>query len=319
MRVPLSLVGPSAASAAARAALLEAAGRRGPVLITAEPGCRPVDIARSLHEHASPAHPLVLVDCGATDSREVEELLFGGPARRPVASPLECVTGDAAIVKVGSGTLFLDNIEELSTATQRRLARVLRDNQVRVPRSRRPVAAAFRLVAATSRDLVEECRTARFSRALLRRLTGFRITVPPLRQRAGDIPDVIAALPLEPAMVFTPPALAVLTALPWLRNIDELIEIARRLAEAGAPAPQEDLLPPRTAHAVGGSFDLTVSLREARRRFERDYIAAVLGKHGWSVSEAALALGIERANLYRKVRQVGLALPSTGRIAGTRS
>jgi DNA-binding NtrC family response regulator len=70
---------------------------------------------------------------------------------------------------------------------------------------------------------------------------------------------------------------------------------------------------------VLGIVDLTVTLREARRQFEREYIAAVLGSHGWSVSDAARTLGIERANLYRKVRQVGLVLPSGERVARRRS
>ena len=73
------------------------------------------------------------------------------------------------------------------------------------------------------------------------------------------------------------------------------------------------------AGQVLGIVDLTASLRDARRQFEREYIAAVLRRHGWSVSDAARTLGIERANLYRKVRQVGLVLPAGERIAGRRS
>ena len=83
-------------------------------------------------------------------------------------------------------------------------------------------------------------------------------------------------------------------------------------------AGQDDLASPLPPGQVLGIVDLTVSLREARRQFEREYIAAVLGSHGWSVSDAARTLGIERANLYRKVRQVGLVLPSGERIAGRR-
>ena len=317
--VPLPLIGPSPAIAAARAALTAALAKRGPVLITAEPGCRAADIAGALHAQSDARQPFVSIDCGAGGSREIEQRLFGRLLQRAASSHLEWVTTDAAIVQVGSGTLYLDNVEELSGSTQRRLARVLRDNEVRLPRSRRPVAAGFRLVASTSRDLEEECRTGRFRPDLLRRLAASRIAVPPLRQRVADIPQIIAALPLEPPIVVTPPAITVLISLPWPRNIDELLDMLRRLAESGSPVQQEDVLAHLPVQHTLGRVDLTTSLREARRQFERDYIAAVLCKHGWSVSDAARTLGIERANLYRKVRQVGLVLPSADRAGGSRS
>lgn len=86
----------------------------------------------------------------------------------------------------------------------------------------------------------------------------------------------------------------------------------------GRSIVQDDLSCALLAGQRLGIVDLTVSLREARRQFEREYIAAVLGSHGWSVSEAARTLGMERANLYRKVRQVGLVLPSGERLGGRR-
>jgi transcriptional regulator of acetoin/glycerol metabolism len=101
--------------------------------------------------------------------------------------------------------------------------------------------------------------------------------------------------------------MTVLAALPWAGNIDEVDTLLQKvLKTAGASVTQEDVL----AHVpMDGQFsrvDLTASLRDARRRFERDYIAAVLERHQWRMSEAARALGIERANLYRKTRQLGI-------------
>lgn len=318
-RVPLPLVGASAAITAARAALASAAARRGPVLIIGEAGCGAADIAGSLHLQAHARRPFVTVECGAGDSREIEQYLFGRLPRQAGLSALEWVTDDAAIVQAGGGTLYLEHVEELSVSAQRRLARVLRDNQVRLLCSRRRAPAELRLVAATSRDLDEECRTGRFRADLLRRFGTSRIALPPLRLRVGDIPDIIAALPLDPAIVVTPSAITVLMSLPWPRNIDELVDMLRRLAHAGSPVRQEDVLAHLPVQHTLGRVDLTTSLREARRQFERDYIAAVLSRHRWSVSDAARTLGIERANLYRKVRQVGLVLPSADRSGGPRS
>ena len=133
-----------------------------------------------------------------------------------------------------------------------------------------------------------------------------RITIPPLRQRPGDMPAIVERLLRgtgATGRTFTQPALTVLSALPWAHNFDELADVLSRvLASAGDIVTQEDVL----AHVpIDGAFtrwDLTAGLREARRRFERDYIAAVLDRHQWRMSDAARALGLERANLYRKTR-----------------
>lgn len=320
---PLALVGDSSAVCAARAAFSAAATVRAPVLINAESGCRPRDLARVLHAHSRAAEPFVEITCGADDSRDVEHRLFGELLRRSAPGDLELVTGRSAVVQAGEGILFLDDIDELSASSQRRLARILRDVEVRVPGSGTPVMTGFRLVAATSRDLNGEARDGRFRRDLLRRLVPCSITVPALRQRTADIPAIIEAFCLEKGrdpVEFTAPALTVLMSLAWPRNIDELCEMVEWAGQlATGPVRQEDILTRVPLPGGLGRIDLTTSLREARRQFERDYIAAVLGKHGWSVSEAARTLGIERANLYRKVRQIGLVLPPAERTGWARS
>lgn len=308
--IPLPLLGPSDAARRARQALSLAEGRRTPVLVLAEPGCRARTIAEYLHTRTRPGAALVTLDCGAAEPSDLDVRLFGAPARRVPAQDLEAIGADAALVAAGAGTLFLEHVDELPASAQRRLARVLRDGEVRLASRQPSIVLPFRLVASTTKDLETEVRDGRFRQDLLRRFAACRITLPALRQRTGDLAAIIERLVAEMGGAprsFTQPAITVLAALPWAQNIDELAGVLEKVLEgAGAIVMQEDVL----AHAPidGGStrFDLTASLREARRRFERDYIAAVLERHQWRMSDAARTLGIERANLYRKTRQLGI-------------
>jgi two-component system nitrogen regulation response regulator NtrX len=109
-----------------------------------------------------------------------------------------------------------------------------------------------------------------------------------------------------------------LTALPWPGNLDELRTMLDRLASAvsGETIRQEDVLADlQPAPPSPPRFAVTGTLREARLAFEREYIAAVLQQHGWRMSEAARTLGIERANLYRKTRQLGIARNKPSRVS----
>jgi DNA-binding NtrC family response regulator len=306
------LVGTSDAARRAQAAAEEAAHRRTPLLLSCEPGCRPRDVAEFVHAHAGPAGPFVTLDCTALDAAGIERTLFGDAPARPMPGDLEVLGPDSLLMAAGAGTLFIEAIDELPAAAQRRLVRVLRDGEARAPSRHDAVSIGCRLIASASPDLASEVRTGRFHHDLYRRLSVDRIAVPPLRQRPEDLAAIIdALLPAipdgRPPRSFTRPALTVLAALPWTGNIDELAELLPRiLRHAGAEVRQEDVL---TQLPIDGAFkrpDLTASLREARHRFEREYIAAVLERHQWRMADAARALGIERANLYRKTRQLGI-------------
>lgn len=307
--IPLPLVGSSDAARRARQALELAVGRGTPVLLLADRGSRPHTVVEWLHAHTRPGAPAVAVDCGGFEPGELDRRLFGTPPRRPPAQDLEAIGSDAALAGAADGTLFLENIDELPASAQRRLARVLRDGEVRVASRGHAVPLALRLIGSTTKDLDAEARDGRFRQDLLRRFASCRITLPPIRQRPGDLGALIERMVADmggPPRAFTQPAVTVLAALPWPENIDELAGVLGKvLAGAGPLVTQEDVL----AHLpMDGALrvDLTASLREARRRFERDYIAAVLARHQWRMSEAARALGIERANLYRKTRQLGI-------------
>jgi DNA-binding NtrC family response regulator len=306
---PIALLGTSVTAGSARAACAAAAAATGPVLIVAEPGLRPELVARELHDRARSGHPFVVVDCSGPEDR-VEEELFGRVARTNGQAELVRVGAGAALLRAGGGSLYLPHVSDLSHAAQGRLSRALRDHEV---------ICAGRHVRVTARVLAEiaprpggEDADGELRPDLLRRLARLRIEVPSLRERPDDIPLVAQALAAQLAggrrPVFTQAALTVLAALAWPGNVDELAGVLERVLRrtGGNAIRQEDVL---ASLPIDGTFTRIppeVSLREARRRFERDYIASVLERHRWRMSDAARTLGIERANLYRKTRQLGI-------------
>lgn len=314
-------MGSSDGATAARQALADAAATRGSVLLTAEAGFRPGVIARALHDLSSAASPFIAIDCSSAVAADIDQQLFGAAARR-APEELEIVGHDAAVVLAGTGTLYLEHVDELPASAQRRLGRVLRDGEVTVAGNHAPSRTYFRLIGATTKDLDAEARDGRFRTELLRRLV-CRISVPALRQRPQDIPAVLDRLARDagrPGLQITTAALTILSAMPWAGNLDELAAVFARILETTTDVVrQEDVL----VHLpIQGGFtrpDLTASLRDARRQFERDYIAAVLERHQWRMSEAARTLGIERANLYRKTRQLGIVRGARGDAGSARS
>lgn len=318
------LVGRSTAIVRARElARLAALAPGGGVLLVAPRGADVESIARDLHERAAGCAGFELVDCGVGEAGRLERLLFGAP---PAVTPhdLESVSRDSRIAAACGGTLFLQDATELPASAQVRIARVARDGEVRVDGER--VATRMRLVASAPPGVDHDVQAGRFRSDLYRRLAVTRIDLPPLRDRAEDVPLLSARLLLDwcaahglPPWAFTQPALALLTALPWPGNLMELrLTIDRAAADARRGVDNivelEDILGAlkldglSTLDAAPARFVPLGRLRDARLRFERDYIASVLQHHGWRMAEAARALGIQRPNLYRKARQLGIPL-----------
>ena len=305
------LVGFSAAISHVRETLARAAaGDRG-VLLIAEAGADVESVARQFHGLSRAAFAFVAVDCGADD---VDRHLFGEP--EPLAPPdLESVSADCRIAAARGGTVFLQNIGELPAAVQARLARIARDGEVRIDGE--PVPTGIRLVASASSDVDADVQQHRVRGDLYRRLSAVRIDLPPLSARRGDVP-VIASRLLEdrcaarelPRRAFTDAALALLAALTWPGNLAELRDVVDCVAADGSDGliQIENLLPVLRLDRAPAPFKPAGELREARLRFERDYIAAVLQHHGWQMAAAAQTLGIQRPNLYRKARQLGIPL-----------
>jgi len=318
----VELVGRSHAISRVQELLRRAAGSDACTLITGEPGSAVESVARELHGRSRRSDtPFVMVDCGAADTGGVDRLLFGsapdlstGSSPRNEAADLEPVTRDSSVAAAIGGTLFLQDVSELPASTQARLARIARDGEVRIDGA--VVATMCRLIASASPGLDADVHAHRFRGDLYRRLSATRIDLPPLRDRAEDVPLLAqrllddCAAPGSPARSFTQTALALLGALTWPGNLAELRDaIHRVVAETDAAVIQvEHVLPALRLLRAPAPFVPSGNLREARLRFEREYIAAVLQHHGWRMAEAAQTLGIQRPNLYRKARQLGIPL-----------
>jgi DNA-binding NtrC family response regulator len=293
--------------------LRRAAALDTPVLIVGDRGTDAGSVARELHARSRPpSAPWVVVACAAGDTAVLDRALFG-PQPAHASTDLESVATDSRIAAARGGTLFLQDVPELPAAIQARLARVVRDGEVRLDGDAVPTTVRF--VCSASRGIDADVREHRLRADLFRRLAALRIELPALGERPEDIP-VIAARLLEeacaaagsPPRSFTQAALAVLAVLPWPGNLADLRAVVDQLvATTGEATIQvEQVLPLVQIGRTPAASQPAVSLREARLRFERDYISAVLRRHGWRMAEAAQTLGIQRPNLYRKARALGI-------------
>jgi len=309
------LIGRSAAITRVQELIRRGAAVDGAALITAEAGVGVEAVARELHQRGrAPAAPYVAVHCDAADPVSVDRLLFGQPAGG-AATDLESVSADSSVAAARGGTLYLHGITELRASAQAQLARIARDGEVRIDGA--PVATALRFVASAPPGIDADVHAHRFRGDLYRRLSAVRIDLPPLRDRPDDVPALAVRVLEEscaaagrPLRGFTQAALALFGALTWPGNLAELrAAIERVVADGGDDVIQiEHILPVLQLHRARSPFVPSGSLREARQRFERDYIASVLQHHDWRMAPAAQALGIQRPNLYRKARQLGIPL-----------
>ncbi len=309
----IELVGQSASIARVQELVRRAALLETGVLIVAERGADAESVARELHARSrSAASPWIAIECASGDSARLDRLLFGrGPDNAP--TDLESISRDSRLAAARGGTLFLQDAAELPAAVQARLARIARDGEVRIDGQTAPTD--LRLVACALPSIDADVRENRFRADLYRRLAASRIDLPPLRDRPDDVPalaerllEEVSASDGRQPRSFTQAALALLSALSWPGNLAELRAVVERAAaDATDGAVQvEQILPALKLDRTLTPFVPGGNLREARTRFEREYIAAVLQHHGWRMAEAARTLGIQRPNLYRKARQLGI-------------
>jgi DNA-binding NtrC family response regulator len=303
---------------AALEAVRAAASSHGGILVCGENGSGRRTIAREVHHQwADNDAPFVSVDCA--ELKELESALFGrpsvagngdGPRERP-----DRIDKDSLLHQALGGTLFLAHLQEMPSRAQARLARVLRDGEVRVAELRRVVTTRLRLIASADGDWDAAIAEGQIRTDLVRRCSAARVNMPPLRDRREDIP-ALAAMFLDDlrtehgieGRTIDPSAMALLCAFPWRGNARELRELLGALVQRTSSSTMrlDDVLAVVHLDGSARSFLGTGTLREARETFERDYISAVLERHRGRVAQAAAALGIQRPNLYRKMRALRL-------------
>lgn len=292
----------------------------GGVCLCGEPGSGRERIARAIHMLSlRAAHAFVSVDCAGSTPEELERRLFGQAIERrqtPRAMAVERIGQGGAIDQARGGTLYLANVVCASARIQARIARVLRDGEALLAEQRETIDVDVRLMASAEGPLDTELADGHLREDLHDRLLTMRIDVPPLRRRREDIPMlavqflrracVTASLPTKG---LSRSAMALLSALPYPGNARDLRTVVETLMHSvnGPVIQLEDVLAHASLDGAAARIDTSVSLRDARARFEHDCISAVLIKHHGRVGDAAKALGIQRTNLYRKVRQLKVA------------
>src|ERR1700730_6091279 len=314
MERAVELAGQSLPTAGVNELLRHASATECAVLLVAEKGADVASVPRALNEGSrQPGAPFISVDC-TRESAPLDLLLFGAPTSEGDVH-IESVASDGRIAAARGGTLFLQDVGDLPASVQAKLARVVRDGEASM--DGQPVALDFRLIASATPVIDGDAHARRFRVDLYRRLSTCRIDLPPLRNRSEDVPTLATRL-LEDRCdaqhvaprAFTQAALALLSALSWPGNLSQLQRVTERLVahEPGEVIQVEHLLPAWQRDRAPAPFVPAGNLREARIRFERDYIAAVLQHHGWRMADAARTLGIQRSHPYRKARQLGIML-----------
>jgi two-component system, NtrC family, nitrogen regulation response regulator NtrX len=294
-----------------------AAPTNGRVLIFGENGTGKELVARTVHVLSRRRNqPFVEVNCAAIPEELIESELFGHVKG--------AFTGAVADRKgkfeaAHNGTIFLDEIGDMSLKTQAKVLRVLQEQVTEPVGSTSRVQVDVRVLAATNKDLLAEIRGGRFREDLYFRLNVIPIFVPPLRERAEDIPllveHFIADFALEygrSAKTMTPGAMTRLQTYRWPGNVRELRNVIERviimapgdeITERDLAFLASDTLADKPADDVAVP---SVPLHAARDQFEREYILRELAHQQGNISRTAEVLGVERSNLYRKMRAFGI-------------
>jgi DNA-binding NtrC family response regulator len=326
---PARLVAQSAAMRTVLERVRAAVVGRSSLLVCGEPGTGRSVVAREVHEQGREGQAgrvgdpraWVVADCAQGTPDEIEQRLFGAPAepRRNGSRALafDRISRTGALHAARGGTLYLRNLVDAPARVQARLARLLRDQEAElVEQPGTLISLDVRIIASVAPGIDEAVVDGRMRPDLYERLGQMRIDVPALSRRREDVP-VLAALFLQhacdtahvPQKGISRGALKLLSALPWHGHAAELRTLVDTLVGAVArPVIQlDDVLEHASLDSAAVRIDAGVSLREARARFERECIGAVLARHHGRVGDAAKALGIQRTNLYRKVRQLQMS------------
>jgi two-component system, NtrC family, nitrogen regulation response regulator NtrX len=307
------IIGESVPIKALRQQLALMAGTGGRVLIFGESGTGKELVAHAIHQMSPRAsEPFVEVNCAAIPEDLIESELFGH-VKGSFTSAHEDKIGK--FQQADGGTLFLDEVGDMSLRTQAKVLRALEEQRFEPVGASRFVQVDVRVVAATNKNLDDEIARGNFREDLFYRLNVIPFFVPPLRDRAEDIPlladhflrEFTSAYGRKPKEL-TPEAYAVLSEYHWPGNVRELKNLIERIVILN-PQVRVDArhIPLNTLRRPAGPVaERFGSLQEVREAAERDYILKKLEEANGNVSRTAELLGLERSNLYRKMKTLGI-------------
>jgi two-component system nitrogen regulation response regulator NtrX len=316
------LVGESERIRALKQQIALAGPTNGWVLIHGESGTGKELVARAIHRASKRAGgPFVEVNCAAIPQELIESELFGHE-KGSFTGATGMKRGKFEVAD--NGTIFLDEIADMSLATQAKVLRVLEGQEFQRVGGTKTLKADVRVVAASNKNLVDEIRKGAFREDLYYRLNVIPLDVPPLRERADDIPRLVRHFLREFSNEYgqrpktiDEEALALFVRHRWPGNVRELRNFIERLIimTPGPVLTASDVPPPvggsprqEKPHHDGGERAgvHAATLKDARADFEREFITQKLREHGGNVSRTADAIGVERSNLHRKIKALGI-------------
>lgn len=301
------------------------------VLITGESGTGKELFAQAIHNNSSRgAMPFVTVDCASLPPSIIESILFGH--EKGAFTGADRIQ-EGLIKQADGGTLFLDEVGDLPFSAQKAFLRILQEHRFRPLGAKREIKSEFKLIAATNRDLDKMVQQDKFREDLLFRLQAFTIELPPLRERPGDIKEIIfyyvnkiCARHDTEVKGFSPEFLEALCAYDWPGNVRELVNA---LESALAASLHETILYPKhlpthiRVHLIRGAVtkkdDITISpvkmttLKERREsafaREERQYLQELMAMTGGDIKDACEISGLRRARLYQLIKKHDIKIP----------
>ena len=311
--MPPALLGRTPVMTGVYKQIAHAASSDAPVLIIGESGTGKELVARAIHQHSNrAARPFVPINCGALTETLLESELFG----HTKGSFTGAINDAKGVFQTAhTGTVFLDEVGEMSPGLQVKLLRVLQEGEVRPVGSSRAIRTDVRILAATNVDVERAVADGKFRQDLFYRLGVVIITLPPLRERREDIPLLIerfmkgAVAKAGKQVELTPAAVESLSSYPWPGNVRELENMIERLVvfSRGSRIDVGDLPPtvtPRAPAIERRLFDDLPTLEEIERR----YLLHVLEQVGNNRTRAAEVMGIDRRTLYRMAERFGVPL-----------
>ena len=319
------MVGASPALRQVQESIQKAAPTNATVLILGESGVGKELVARAIHRNSLRAKErFVQVNCAAIPEELIESELFGHE-KGSFTGATEKQIGK--FEQADRGTIFLDEVGDMSAKTQAKVLRVLQEGEVERLGSAKTIKVDVRVIAATNKNLEEEIARGTFREDLYFRISVIPIPIPPLRERPEDIPglvthfvDLLSRENNRKAPKVTPQALDFLKQQRWKGNIRELRNTVERiLIMAGDRVDVDDLrglvrLEPRAP--VSDNSDVgdarAGTLREFKESAERAFLVQKLREHGWNISKTAEVIGTPRSNLYKKLEQYNIRQETDG-------
>ncbi len=308
--VTQDLIGDSPGTLALRKQISAVGPKNASVLITGENGAGKEVVAGLIHSLSPRANkPFIAINCAAIPEELIEAELFGH-VKGAFTNAISDRKGRFELAH--QGTIFLDEVGDMSLKTQAKVLRVLQEKTLEKVGDHKTIQVDVRVIAATNRDLPAAIKQGLFREDLFYRLNVIPLTVRPLRERRQDIPLLIdfflsqlsAADGIPPTI--SDDAIRALIAYDWPGNVRELKNTLERLVilASGPQITLEDLPEDLTGLVSdqGDSSKSVQSLKDAKSDFERGYILGKLEENEWNVSKTADALNIERSNLHRKLK-----------------